>query len=43
MMLTEMSLDKINSSKQLKVNQWKNTQNLTEWFVKIEKKANKNS
>ena len=35
-------LDKINSSltKQLKVNQWKNTQNVIEWFTKIEEKSN---
>ena len=35
-------LDKINSSltEQLKVNQWKNTQNVIEWFTKIEEKSN---
>ena len=26
--------------KQLKVNQWKNTQNVIKWFVKIEEKSN---
>ena len=32
---------KINSSliKQLKVHQWKNTQNIIEWFMKIEEKS----
>ena len=31
----------MNSSliKQLKVNQWKNTQNVIEWFMKIEEKS----
>ena len=34
-------LVKLNSSliKQLKVNQWKNTQNVIEWFMKIEEKS----
>ena len=34
-------LVKLNSSliKPLKVNQWKNTQNITEWFLKIEEKS----
>ena len=38
----QVILDKINSSqlkiKQLKVNQWKNTQHVSEWFMKIEEK-----
>ena len=40
--ITKAILDKINSSlvKQLKVNQWKNTQNVIEWFTKIEEKSN---
>ena len=35
-------LDKINSSliEILKVNQWKNTQNVIEWVTKIEEKRN---
>ena len=39
---SKVILDKINSSliKQLKVNQWKNTQNVIEWFMKIEEKSN---
>ena len=38
---SKVILDKINSSliKQLKVNQWKNTQNVIEWFMKIEEKS----
>ena len=28
------------STQQLKVNQWKNTQNVVEWFMKIEEKSN---
>ena len=28
------------STQQLKVNQWKNTQNVAEWFMKIEEKSN---
>ena len=39
--ISKVILDKINSSliKQLKVNQWKNTQNVIEWFKKIEEKS----
>ena len=39
--ISKVILDKINSSliKQLKVNQWKNTQNVIEWFMKIEEKS----
>ena len=39
--INKVILDKINSSliKQLKVNQWKNTQNVIEWFMKIEEKS----
>ena len=42
---SKVILDKINSSliKQLKVNQWKITQNVIEWFMKIEEKAVTNS
>ena len=40
--ISKVILDKINSSliKQSKVNQWKNTQNVIEWFMKIEEKNN---
>ena len=40
--ISKVILDKINSSliEQLKVNQWKNTQNVIEWFTKIEEKSN---
>ena len=39
--INKVILDKINSSliKQLKVNQWKNKQNVIEWFMKIEEKS----
>ena len=39
--INKVTLYKINSSliKQLKVNQWKNTQNVIEWFMKIEEKS----
>ena len=39
--ISQIILDKINSSliKQLKVNQWKTTQNVIEWFMKIERKS----
>ena len=39
--ISKVILDKINSSliKQLKVNQWKNTQNVIEWFMKTEEKS----
>ena len=39
--ISKVILDKINSSliKQLKVNQWKNTQNVIEWFMNIEEKS----
>ena len=39
--ISKVILDKMNSSliKQLKVNQWKNTQNVIEWFMKIEEKS----
>ena len=39
--ISKVILDKINSSliKQLKVNQWKNTQNVIEWFMDIEEKS----
>ena len=39
--ISKVILDKTNSSliKQLKVNQWKNTQNVIEWFMKIEEKS----
>ena len=39
--ISQIILDKINSSliKQLKVNQWKTTQNVIEWFMKIEGKS----
>ena len=39
--INKVILDKINPSliKQLKVNQWKNTQNVIEWFMKIEEKS----
>ena len=39
--ISKVILEKINSSlvKQLKVNQWKNTQNITEWFMNIEEKS----
>ena len=40
--ISKVILDKISSSliEQLKVNQWKNTQNIIEWFTKIEEKSN---
>ena len=28
------------STQQLKINQWKNTQNVVKWFMKIEEKSN---
>ena len=39
--ISKIILDKIISSliKQLKVYQWKNTQNVIEWFMKIEEKS----
>ena len=39
--ISKVILDKINSSliKHLKVNQWKNTQNVIEWFMNIDKKS----
>ena len=39
--ISKVILHKINSSliKQLKVNQWKNTQNVTEWVMNIEEKS----
>ena len=39
--ISQTILDKITSSliKQLKVNQWTNTQNVIEWFMKIEEKS----
>ena len=39
--ISKVILDKINSSllKQLKVKQWKNTQNIIEWFMNIEEKS----
>ena len=39
--ISKVILDTINSSliKQLKINQWKNTQNVIEWFMKIEGKS----
>ena len=39
--ISQIILDKITSSliKQLKVNQWTNTQNVIEWFMKIEEKS----
>ena len=39
--ISKVILDKINSSliKELKGNQWKNTQNVIEWFMKIEQKS----
>ena len=39
--ISKVILDKMNSSltKRLKVNQWKNTQNVIEWFMKIEEKS----
>ena len=39
--ISKVILDKINSSliKQFKVNEWKNTQNVIEWFMKIEEKS----
>ena len=42
--LSKVILDKINSSliKPLKVNRWKNTQNIIEWFLKIEEKRKYN-
>ena len=43
--ISKVILDKIkpNLIKQLKVNQWKNAQNVIEWFMNIEdKKANAN-
>ena len=43
--ISKVILDKINSSQieQLKVKQWKNTQNVIEWFMKIEEKSNCNT
>ena len=42
--LSKVILDKINSSliKPLKVNRWKNTQKIIEWFLKIEEKRKYN-
>ena len=39
--ISKVILDKINASliRQLKVNQWKNTQNVIEWFMNIEEKS----
>ena len=39
--VSKVILDKINTSliKQLKVYQWKSTQNVIKWFIKIEKKS----
>ena len=39
--IRKVILGKVNSSliKQLKANQWKNTQNLIEWIMKIEEKS----
>ena len=39
--IIKVILDKINSGliKQLKVNQWKNTQNIIEWFMRVEEKS----
>ena len=39
--ISKVILDKINSSliKQLQVNQWKNTQNVIEWLMRIEEKS----
>ena len=39
--ISKVILGKINSSliKQLRVNQWKNTQNVIEWFINIEEKS----
>ena len=39
--ISKIILDKISSSliKQLNVNQWKNTQNVIEWFMRIEEKS----
>ena len=39
--ISKVISDKINSSliKQLKVNQWKNTQNVIEWFMNIEEES----
>ena len=39
--ISQIILDKITSSliKQLKFNQWTNTQNVIEWFMKIEEKS----
>ena len=40
--ISKVILDKINSNliQQLKVKQWKNTQNVIKWFTKIEEKSN---
>ena len=40
--ISKVILDKINSSliEQLKINQWKNTQDVIKWFTKIEEKSN---
>ena len=40
--ISKVILDKINSSlvNQLKVNQWKNTQNVIKWLIKILEKSN---
>ena len=40
--ISKVILDKINSilTEQLKVNQWKNTQNVIQWFMKTEEKSN---
>ena len=40
--ISKVILDKINSSliEYSKVNQWKNTQSVIEWFMKIEEKSN---
>ena len=39
--ISKVILDEIDSGliKQLKVNQWKNTQNITEWFMRVEEKS----
>ena len=39
--ISKVILDEINSGliKQLKVNQWKNTQNIIEWFMRVEEKS----
>ena len=43
--ISKVIIDKINLSlmEQLKVNQWKNTQNVVKWFTEIEEKAITNS